>query len=150
MTSINLNSFDERFTELENIKVKINKYLEELSTKYDHYYMKYYRMNLATLTLSSLITFVNALSVLLMNSFGDYNLIDFSGKLVSLFLSSAMTLCTSIIRFRNYRDRLEKIKETIDKLHVIKTRIGIDTFNNNFDNIPEILQDIGNINLVDI
>lgn len=147
MTDVNLNYIDERLDVLEDISNDVNGNIDGLWKRYDKYYMKYYRMNLLTLSLSTLVTFVNALSILTSENFAENNTLDFCWKLASLMLSSVMTLCTSIIRFRNYRDKLEKIKESIDKLTIIQTRVNVDKYNKTIDNISDILHNLGNVEI---
>jgi hypothetical protein len=147
MTDVNLNYIDERLDVLEDISNDVNGNIDVLWKRYDKYYMKYYRMNLLTLSLSTLVTFVNALSILTSENFEENNTLDFCWRLISLMLSSVMTLCASIIRFRNYRDKLEKIKESIDKLTIIQTRVNVDKYNRTIDNIPDILHNLGNVEI---
>lgn len=147
MTSIDLNTIDDRFIQLQNIANTINKNLDELTSKYNKYYMKYYRMNILTLTLSALITFINAFTILTIDNFGNNIIYEYVGNLLSLIFSTIMTLCTSIIRFRNYRDKLEKIKTNIDKLKEIQTSVNIDCHNHEIHNIPDILTQLGTIEL---
>lgn len=147
MTSIDLNTLDERMQQLQNIGNTIDQNLDELTSKYNKYYMKYYRLNILTLILSALITFINALTIITADNFGSNIIHDYIGKVLSLIFSTIMTLCTSIIRFRNYRDKLEKIKENIYTLKQIKTLIDIDCHNHQVQNIPDIMKKIGSIEL---
>lgn len=142
---MNLNRLDDRLNTLREVKQSVDDKIDSLGIEYDKIYKKYYKMNIVILGLSAMITFTNASSILILDKFQNNTIVDFIGKIISLLLSTIMTLCTSIIRFRNYRDRLERIKENIDKLNVMRSKIIIDEYNSSVDNIGLFLQEIGTI-----
>ena len=127
----------------DDIKHKIN----VLSFKYDHLYMKYYRMHISILVISSLITAINAFGIMYSDIFRSSQLFDLISKSIVLFLSTTMTLLTSIIRFRNYREKLEKLKEAIDILHTVDVKIQINQYVNQFE-IKDCIEQLGKVNIL--
>ena len=50
----------------------------------------------------------------------DSKMIDFTLNIISLVMGTFMTVIASIIRFQNYREKMEKLKEMQDKFIHIK------------------------------
>ena len=132
---------------LKNIKdnkKKITTSLYIISAKYDLIYFRYNRISLLILVLSTLITFIEAIRLTLINYQND---IDYQNKntiegtnttiiiktgemasiiskttisliinMISLFLGTLLTILSSIVKFRNYRENMEKLKNIHDIL----------------------------------
>lgn len=126
-----------------DVKHKIN----VLSFKYDYLYLKYYRMHISILVISSLITAINAFVIMYSDIFQSNKMFDLISKSIVLILSTTMTLLTSIIRFRNYREKLEKLKEAIDILHNVDVKLQIDQYTNVFE-IKFCIEQLGKINIL--
>ena len=136
---------------LKNIKEnkkKITTSLYIISAKYDLIYFRYNRISLLILVLSTLITFIEAIRLTLINYQND---IDYQNKntiegtnttiiiktgemasiiskttisliinMISLFLGTLLTILSSIVKFRNYRENMEKLKNIHDILFSYK------------------------------
>lgn len=136
---------------LKNIKdnkKKITTSLYIISAKYDLIYFRYNRISLLILVLSTLITFIEAIRLTLINYQND---IDYQNKntiegtnttiiiktgemasiiskttisliinMISLFLGTLLTILSSIVKFRNYRENMEKLKNIHDILFSYK------------------------------
>lgn len=90
--------------------------LNIVSLKYDKINSYFNRLTTIVLIISSLITMTNALFLTLNDTISSNNKITttftiFIGNTIGLLLSTTATVLTSIIRFRNYRENMEKLKE---------------------------------------
>lgn len=90
--------------------------LNIVSLKYDKINSYFNRLTTIILIISSLITMTNALFLTLNDTISSNNKITttftiFIGNTIGLLLSTTATVLTSIIRFRNYRENMEKLKE---------------------------------------
>lgn len=116
----------------DNFETKINNLLERIlksktdtSTRlfmvteaYDRYNKEYYRISLTILILSSIITFIEALRLTIIeyiskesnNTLMTYN-ITFTLNISLLVIGTIITILSSIIRFKNYKEILEGLKE---------------------------------------
>ena len=117
----------------DNFETKINNLLERIlksktdtSTRlfmvteaYDRYNKEYYRVSLTILILSSIITFIEALRLTIIeyiskdnnnNKLMIYN-ITFTLNISLLVIGTIITILSSIIRFKNYKEILEGLKE---------------------------------------
>lgn len=112
-----------------HITVKTDKICDKLqfvSLKYDIVKIKFNNYSLAILIISALITLSDALKLLIIQFVGkrliniNQNDIDFTLNIVTLVMGTYMTVIASIIRFQNYREKMEKLKEMQDKLIHIK------------------------------
>jgi hypothetical protein len=147
-TSDTMNDINYRIEKLlKNIKdnkKKITTSLYIISAKYDLIYFRYNRISLLILVLSTLITFIEAIRLTLINYQND---IDYQNKntieginatiiiktgemasiiskttisliinMISLFLGTLLTILSSIVKFRNYRENMEKLKNIHDIL----------------------------------
>lgn len=105
---------------------KICDKLQFVSLKYDIVKIKFNNYSLAILIISALITLSDALKLLIIQFVGkrliniNQNDIDFTLNIVTLVMGTYMTVIASIIRFQNYREKMEKLKEMQDKLIHIK------------------------------
>jgi hypothetical protein len=115
----------------DNFEAKINNLLERIiksktdtSTRlfmvteaYDRYNKEYYRISLTILILSSIITFIEALRLTIIeyiskdnnNTLMIYN-ITFTLNISLLVIGTIITILSSIIRFKNYKEILEGLK----------------------------------------
>lgn len=104
--------------QIEIYKNKLNKDYFVISVKYDKICYKYNTISLAVMVLSTLSTFVEALRLTLteyMKNNASKILIDIetftlSINILMLLVGSVMTILSSIIRFKNYRETMEKLK----------------------------------------
>jgi len=105
---------------------KITEKLQYVSLKFDIIKNKFNSYSLTILVVSALITLSDALKLLIIQFIGknslniDPNTIDFVLNILSLMMGTYMTVIASIIRFQNYREKMEKLKEMQDKLIHIK------------------------------
>lgn len=120
-----------------NINIKIDELLlriidskNESSTRlfmvteaYDKYNREYYIISLTILVLSSVITFIEAIRLLIISN-ENYNLIrnnytiNFTLHILLLVNGTVITILSSIIRFKNYREFLEGLKDA--QLQLVK------------------------------
>tara|TARA_B110000858_G_scaffold129368_1_gene147111 strand:- start:471 stop:1331 length:861 start_codon:yes stop_codon:yes gene_type:complete len=120
-----------------NINIKIDELLlriidskNESSTRlfmvteaYDKYNREYYIISLTILVLSSIITFIEAIRLLIISN-ENYNLItnnytiNFTLHILLLVNGTVITILSSIIRFKNYREFLEGLKDA--QLQLVK------------------------------
>ena len=105
---------------------KISDKLQYISLKFDIVKNKFNSYSLTILVVSAMITLSDALKLLIIQFIGKNNLninpnsIDFILNILSLLMGTYMTVIASIIRFQNYREKMEKLKEFQDKLIHIK------------------------------
>ena len=105
---------------------KISDKLQYVSLKFDIVKNKFNSYSLTILVVSAMITLSDALKLLILQFIGknslniDPNTIDFVLNILSLMMGTYMTVIASIIRFQNYREKMEKLKEMQDKLIHIK------------------------------
>jgi hypothetical protein len=102
---------------------KISDKLQYVSLKYDIVKIKFNNYSLTILVVSALITLSDALKLLVIQFLGETNIInikkeniDFALNIITLVMGTYMTVIASIIRFQNYREKMEKLKEMQDKL----------------------------------
>ena len=127
-------------------KKKITTSLYIISSKYDLIYFRYNRISLLILIISTLITFIEAIRLILINYQNDIE--DESQKtyetignttsivvkpgtmasiiskyeisliinMITLSLGTLLTILSSIVKFRNYRENMEKLKNIHDIL----------------------------------
>ena len=105
---------------------KISEKLQYVSLKFDIVKNKFNSYSLTILVVSAMITLSDALKLLIIQFIGknslniDPNTIDFVLNILSLMMGTYMTVIASIIRFQNYREKMEKLKEMQDKLIHVK------------------------------
>jgi uncharacterized integral membrane protein len=105
---------------------KISDKLQYVSIKFDIVKNKFNSYSLTILVVSAMITLSDALKLLIIQFIGknnlniDPNTIDFVLNILSLMMGTYMTVIASIIRFQNYREKMEKLKEMQDKLIHVK------------------------------
>ena len=105
---------------------KISDKLQYVSLKFDIVKNKFNSYSLTILVVSAMITLSDAVKLLIIQFVGKNNLntdpnkIDFVLNILSLMMGTYMTVIASIIRFQNYREKMEKLKEMQDKLIHVK------------------------------
>lgn len=112
-------------TKTNNLLERIIKSKTDTSTRlfmvteaYDRYNKEYYRISLTILILSSIITFIEALRLTIIEYISKdnndklmiYN-ITFTLNISLLVIGTIITILSSIIRFKNYKEILEGLKE---------------------------------------
>lgn len=108
-------------------KKKISTSLYIVSSKYDNIYYRYNKISLLILTLSTVITFVEAIRLTLVNYDTQYEnskiknyisqeTISLIINILSLSLSTFLTILSSIIKFKNYKENMDKLKNIHDTL----------------------------------
>jgi len=108
-------------------KKKITTSLYIVSSKYDFIYHRYNKISLLILTLSTIITFVEAIRLTIVNYDTQYNesqvrkyisheTISLIINILSLSLSTILTILSSIVKFKNYKENMDKLKNIHDTL----------------------------------
>jgi len=104
--------------------------LQYVSLKYDIVKNLFNYYSLTILVISALITFSGALKLLIIKYINDNDInidsdnVDFSLNILTLSMGTYMTIISSVIRFRNYREKMEKLREMQDKFIHIKAQYG--------------------------
>jgi len=155
-------------------KKKISTSLYIISAKYDLIYFRYNRISLLILIISTLITFIEAIRLTLINYANDNansilsTIMSKDGlsliiNLISLFLGTLLTILSSIIKFRNYRENMEKLKNIHDTLFnfkclytkqkdmidyfTISGTLTVELFEKLVENVENINKEIKDINI---
>lgn len=153
-------------------KKKINTSLYIISAKYDLIYFRYNRISLLILIISTLMTFMQAISLTLVNyENNSFRLSPYISKdtitlivdLFGLFLGTLLTILSSIVKFRNYRENMEKLKNIHDILFnykimynkqrdlidyfILSNNLSLETFDKLVQNIENINREIKDINI---
>lgn len=96
--------------------------LQFISLKYDRVKEWFNMYSLILLVMSAIITLNDALKLLMVKYISDHNVtnvnpdvIDFVMNIASLCMGTYMTVVASIIRFKNYREKMEKLGQMQDK-----------------------------------
>jgi hypothetical protein len=108
-------------------KKKINTSLYIISSKYDIIYFRFNKISLLILIISTIITFVEAIRLSLINYDTQYKdskisqyisqeTISLIINILSLSLSTILTILSSIVKFKNYRENMDKLKSIHDTL----------------------------------
>jgi hypothetical protein len=127
------NSSDVKKTKIQEIYdlIKKNKDLTKdqlfiVSSEYERIYKKYNILSLAIMIISAISTFIEAFRLLLANHLKYINIDDEIFNLIiniiSLVIGTIITIISSIIRFRNYRESMEKLKndqKTLSKYRLL-------------------------------
>ena len=182
---------DKLLKNIKESKKKISTSLYIISSKYDLIYFRYNRISLLILIISTLTTFIEAIRLILINYQNDIEdqyqklyignnstdvikqpgMASFISKyeisliinMITLSLGTLLTILSSIVKFRNYRENMEKLKNIHDilfnyKLMYNKQRDLIEYFilSNNFtpelfdkmvENVENINKEIKDINI---
>lgn len=121
--------------------------LQIITLRYDDIQKMFNRLSVVILILSAIITLVNATQLLIIQYVADENIntpnkniINLFGNTISLFMGTVLTILTSIIRFKNYRERMEKLKDIQEKLIILRSELSKDlTLLNTTDKNEEII-----------
>lgn len=117
-------------TKIDDLLVRIIDSKNESSTRlfmvteaYDKYNREYYIISLTILVLSSIITFIEAIRLLIItgennNLITNIYTINFTLHILLLLNGTIITILSSIIRFKNYREFLEGLKDA--QLQLVK------------------------------
>jgi hypothetical protein len=163
---------DKLLKSIKENKKKINTSLYIISAKYDLIYFRYNRISLLILIISTLMTFMQAISLTLVNyennssrlsSYISKDTITLIVDLFGLFLGTLLTILSSIVKFRNYRENMEKLKNIHDILFnykimynkqrdlidyfILSNNLSLETFDKLVQNIENINREIKDINI---
>lgn len=99
-------------------KEKTNDKLFIISAAYDKVYKKFNNISLCILILSSVVTLIEAFRLSILefvnnnvNIETDISVISFTMNILTLSIGTVITILSSIIRFKNYREILEQLKD---------------------------------------
>lgn len=99
-------------------KEKTNDKLFIISAAYDKVYKKFNNISLAILILSSIVTLIEAFRLSIMefvnnntDIVADTDIISFTMNIITLSIGTVITILSSIVRFKNYREILEQLKD---------------------------------------
>lgn len=99
-------------------KEKTNDKLFIISAAYDKVYKKFNNISLCILILSSIVTLIEAFRLSIMefvnnnaNIVTETDIISFVMNIVTLSIGTVITILSSIVRFKNYREILEQLKD---------------------------------------
>jgi hypothetical protein len=112
---------------IKNNKKKIINNLYVISSKYDILYYRYNTISLLILILSTIITFIEAIRLTLINYDNTYDestisliisteTISLIINILSLTVSTILTVLSSIAKFKNYKENMDKLKNIHDTL----------------------------------
>ena len=126
-----VNDLDEKANKLIKLikenKKKITNNLYIISCKYDNIYYIYNSISLSLLIISTIITFIEAIRLTIVNYDTQFKGSEISRYIsqetisliincVSLSLSTILTILSSIARFKNYKENMDKLKIIHDTL----------------------------------
>ena len=122
-------------------KEKTNDKLFIISAAYDKVYKKYYGISLSILILSSVVTLIEAFRLSIIELINNKNtdstnipVITFVMNVLTLTIGTVITILSSVIRFKNYREILEQLKDKQNLL--INYR---DKYNRKYEKILNLL-----------
>ena len=178
ISSVDMNDINYRKEKLyKNIsenKKKISTSLYIISSKYDLIYFRYNRISLMILIISTITTFIEAIRLTLINYENDNpeagiakyiskETISLMINLLSLTLGTILTIFSSIVKFRNYRENMEKLKNIHDTLFNYKclynkqkdyidyfsmsNNLTLEIFNKLVDNVENINKEIKDVSI---
>jgi hypothetical protein len=107
-----------QITKINDTITKIKNQLFIALVAYDEYYKKYYTITLILFITSSLVTFIEALRLIIIEYINKNDHLVINEKLLTtlinvlvLSLGILITILSSVVRFKNYREILEKLRE---------------------------------------
>ena len=107
-----------QITKINDTITKIKNQLFIALVAYDEYYKKYYTITLILFITSSLVTFIEALRLIIIEYINKNDQLMINEKLLTtlinvlvLSLGISITILSSVVRFKNYREILEKLRE---------------------------------------
>jgi hypothetical protein len=127
---------------IDDTLIKIKKQLFIATVAYEKYYKRYYNITLTLFIFSSIVTFIDALRLIIMEYVNKSEEILINEHLLTtlvnvlvLTLGILITILTSFVRFKNYREILEELRE---KQNIM---IGyIDKYNKQKNNLEFLYQ----------
>jgi hypothetical protein len=127
---------------IDDTLIKIKKQLFIATVAYEKYYKRYYNITLTLFIFSSIVTFIDALRLIIMEYVNKSEEILINEHLLTtlvnvlvLSLGILITILTSFVRFKNYREILEELRE---KQNIM---IGyIDKYNKQKNNLEFLYQ----------
>jgi hypothetical protein len=127
---------------IDDTLIKIKKQLFIATVAYEKYYKRYYNITLTLFIFSSIVTFIDALRLIIMEYVHKSDEILINEQLLTtlvnallLTLGILITILTSFVRFKNYREILEELRE---KQNIM---IGyIDKYNKQKNNLEFLYQ----------
>jgi hypothetical protein len=103
---------------IDDTLIKIKKQLFIATVAYEKYYKRYYNITLTLFIFSSIVTFIDALRLIVMEYVHKSDQILINEHLLTtvvnalvLTLGILITILTSFVRFKNYREILEELRE---------------------------------------
>lgn len=132
---INTNKKKELLERINRSKNDTSTRLFMVTEAYDKYNKEYYNISLTILILSSIITFIEAFR-LTINEYSNNN--KFNSLLLNillLLLGTIITILSSVVRFKNYREVLEGLKDSQTKLVNYKNKYSKQYFIIKYNNI---------------
>lgn len=165
---------DKLYKTIKENKKKITTSLYIISAKYDLIYFRYNRISLLILIISTVTTFIEAIRLTLINYENDNKdtsisliippaTISLIINMISLVLGTLLTILSSIVKFRNYRENMEKLKNIHDTLFnykilynkqkdiidffTISNGLTIELFDKLVENVEIINKEIKDINI---
>lgn len=138
-----------------------------VSSEYDRIYKRYNILSLAIMIISTISTFIEAFRLLLANYLEDIYINDkifnLAINITSLLIGTIITIISSIIRFRNYRETMEKLKndqKTLSKYRLIydkelelikhlelKNKFDDEAYNIFYEKIKDYNKDVKEMNI---
>ncbi len=123
----NLDKADKLLQMIKDSKLKITNQLYIVSTKYDIIYFRFNKISLSILILSVIITFIEAIRLTIVNydtqyegssikKFISQETVSLIINVLSLSLSTILTILSSIVKFKSYRENMDKLKNIHDTL----------------------------------
>jgi len=123
----NLDKADRLLEMIKESKLKITNQLYIVSTKYDIIYFRFNKISLLILILSVIITFIEAIRLTIVNYDTQYEgssikryisqeTVSLIINVLSLSLSTILTILSSIVKFKSYRENMDKLKSIHDSL----------------------------------
>jgi hypothetical protein len=132
-------------------KEKTNDKLFIISAAYDKVYKKYYTISLSILILSSIVTLIEAFRLSIIefinnsDSVSTYTYtISFIMNILTLTMGTVITILSSVIRFKNYRELLEQLKDKQNLLITYREK-----YNKKYEKILNLLA-IDNLTVEDV
>lgn len=126
-TEVYLNRADQLIEMIKYNKKKIINSLYIISSKYDLIYFRFNKISLSILIISTIITFVEAIRLTIVNydtqfegsrisQYISHETISLIINIISLSLSTILTILSSIVKFKNYKENMDKLKHIHDTL----------------------------------
>jgi|688.fasta_scaffold00020_69 hypothetical protein len=132
-------------------KEKTNDKLFIISAAYDKIYKKYYTISLSILILSSIVTLIEAFRLSIIEFINnsdsvstDTYVISFIMNILTLTMGTVITILSSVIRFKNYRELLEQLKDKQNLLITYREK-----YNKKYETILNLLA-IDNLTIEDV